>query len=156
MPEVLSQSQIDALLNSMNSGGDKPPAEEEKPEKKYRKYDFTNPKKFTKDRLKMLKSIFDNYSRVLTTRINGLVHATCEIEVESVEETTYFEFSNALSDSAVLTTTHLMLKENREETPVLCLSPHYGEHDGPHDRRRWRCGESARRLHLYGAGPEAV
>ena len=48
MPEVLSQSQIDALLNSMNSGGDKPPAEEEKPEKKYRKYDFTNPKKFTK------------------------------------------------------------------------------------------------------------
>ncbi len=119
MPEVLSQSQIDALLNSMNSGGDKPPAEEEKPEKKYRKYDFTNPKKFTKDRLKMLKSIFDNYSRVLTTRINGLVHATCEIGVESVEETTYFEFSNALSDSAVLTTTHLMLKENREETPVL-------------------------------------
>ena len=119
MPEVLSQSQIDALLNSMNSGGDKPPAEEEKPEKKYRKYDFTNPKKFTKDRLKMLKSIFDNYSRVLTTRINGLVHATCEIGVESVEETTYFEFSNALSDSAVLTTTHLMRKENREETPVL-------------------------------------
>lgn len=122
MPEVLSQSQIDALLNSMNnssSSGPEKPAEEEKPEKKYRKYDFTNPKKFTKDRLKMLRSIFDNYSRVLTTRINGLVHATCEIEVESVEETTYFEFSNALSDSAVLTTAHLELKEEREETPVL-------------------------------------
>ncbi len=119
MPEVLSQSQIDALLNSMNSGGEKAAQEEEQPEKKYRKYDFSNPKKFTKDRLKMLKSIFDNYSRVLTTRINGLVHATCEIGVESVEETTYFEFSNALSDSAVLTTAHLRLKEEREETPVL-------------------------------------
>ncbi|WP_322172813.1 flagellar motor switch protein FliM [Acutalibacter caecimuris] len=120
MPEVLSQSQIDALLNSMNSSGnDKPPAEEEQPEKKYRKYDFTNPKKFTKDRLKMLNSIFENYSRVLTTRINGLVHATCEIGVESVEEVTYFEFSNALSDSAVLTTAHLVLKEEREEDPVL-------------------------------------
>ena len=124
----------------MNSGGDKPPAEEEKPEKKYRKYDFTNPKKFTKDRLKMLKSIFDNYSRVLTTRINGLVHATCEIGVESVEETTYFEFSNALSDSAVLTTTHHSMSDAEGEPggdagAVLCLSPHYGEHDGPHDRR---------------------
>ena len=120
MPEVLSQSQIDALLNSMNSGGaGQAPAEEEPQEKKYRKYDFSSPRKFTKDRLKMLNSIFDNYSRVLTTRINGLVHATCEISVESVEEQRYFEFSNALSDSAVLTTAHLILKEEMEDTPVL-------------------------------------
>lgn len=120
MPEVLSQSQIDALLNSMNSGGGgQTPAEEEPQEKKYRKYDFSSPRKFTKDRLKMLNSIFDNYSRVLTTRINGLVHATCEISVESVEEQRYFEFSNALSDSAVLTTAHLILKEEMEDTPVL-------------------------------------
>lgn len=120
MPEVLSQSQIDALLNSMNSGGaGQAPAEEEPQEKKYRKYDFSSPRKFTKDRLKMLNSIFDNYSRMLTTRINGLVHATCEISVESVEEQRYFEFSNALSDSAVLTTAHLILKEEMEDTPVL-------------------------------------
>ncbi len=120
MPEVLSQSQIDALLNSMNSGGaGQAPAEEEPQEKKYRKYDFSSPRKFTKDRLKMLNSIFDNYSRVLTPRINGLVHATCEISVESVEEQRYFEFSNALSDSAVLTTAHLILKEEMEDTPVL-------------------------------------
>ena len=104
----------------MNSGGaGQAPAEEEPQEKKYRKYDFSSPRKFTKDRLKMLNSIFDNYSRVLTTRINGLVHATCEISVESVEEQRYFEFSNALSDSAVLTTAHLILKEEMEDTPVL-------------------------------------
>ena len=55
MAEVLSQSQIDALLNSMRSGGDSAETSEEKqPEKKYRKYDFTAPRKFTKDRLKML------------------------------------------------------------------------------------------------------
>lgn len=119
MPEVLSQSQIDALLNSMSGGGSQPAAEEEPQEKRYRKYDFSSPRKFTKDRLKMLNSIFDNYSRMLTTRINGLVHATCEISVESVEEQRYFEFSNALSDSAVLTTAHLELKGEQEETPVL-------------------------------------
>ena len=33
MPEVLSQSQIDALLNSMRSGGDAEKAEEKQPEK---------------------------------------------------------------------------------------------------------------------------
>ena len=120
MAEVLSQSQIDALLNAARSGEldvDKPAEKSE--EKKYRKYDFYSPRKFTKDRLKMLNSIFDNYSRVLTTRINGLVHATCDISVESVEEQRYFEFSNALSDSAVLTTAHLVLKEEMEDTPVL-------------------------------------
>ena len=103
MPEVLSQSQIDALLNSMNNGGGaKEEKKEEQPEKKYRKYDFSTPRKFTRERLKMLNSIFDNYSRVLTTRINGLVHATCEIQVESVEEQRYYEFSNALTESDMM------------------------------------------------------
>lgn len=124
MPEVLSQSQIDALLNSMNnSGGDQSKKEEAPPEKKYRKYDFTSPRKFTKDRLKMLNSIFDNYSRVLTTRINGLVHTTCDIAVESVEEQRYFEFSNALTENAVLTTAHLVMKDKKEEEDPLLLYP---------------------------------
>ena len=84
MAEVLSQSQIDALLNSMQGGG--APPVEEKPEKKYPKYDFTSPRKFTKDRLKMLSGIFDNYSRIINTRINGLLRATCEVDLASVEE----------------------------------------------------------------------
>ena len=91
MAEVLSQSQIDALLNSMQGGNSAPP-KEDAPEKKYRKYDFKSPRKFTKDRLKMLGGIFDNYSRIINTRINGLLHANCEVEVESVEEQRYYEF----------------------------------------------------------------
>ena len=66
MAEILSQSQIDALLNSLQ-GNSEPIEEIEKKESetKYRKYDFYSPKKFTKDKLKILKSIFDNYSRRL-------------------------------------------------------------------------------------------
>ena len=48
MAEVLSQSQIDALLNAARSGEmnlDAPA--QEQPEKKYRKYDFYSPRKFT-------------------------------------------------------------------------------------------------------------
>lgn len=120
MPEVLSQAQIDALLNSMNGGGgDSAKKNEEAQEKKYRKYDFSSPRKFTKDRLKMLNGIFDNYSRVLNTRINGLARSTCEVEVDSVEEQRYFEFANALTDSMVLTSAHLKMKDEVEETPVL-------------------------------------
>lgn len=101
MAEVLSQSQIDALLNSMLSGGaDKP--EEKQPEKKYRKYDFTTPRKFTKDRIKMLNGIFENYTRVISSRLNAQLRTNCEITVESIEEQKFYEFNNALTEGDVL------------------------------------------------------
>ena len=92
MSEVLSQSQIDALLNSMRTGGNPDQAEEKKPEKKYRKYDFTTPRKFTKDRIKMLHGIFENYTRVISSRLNAQLRTNCEITVESIEEQKFYEF----------------------------------------------------------------
>ena len=118
MAEVLSQSQIDALLSSLQGGGGAPNAED-KPEKKYPKYDFTSPRKFTKDRLKMLGGIFENYSRIINTRINGLLHTTCEVELASVEEQRYYEFSNALTDGTVLAVAHLSMQGVQDEAPVL-------------------------------------
>ena len=102
MAEVLSQSQIDALLNSMLSGGDEAKAEEKQPEKKYRKYDFTTPRKFTKDRIKMLNGIFENYTRVVSSRLNAQLRTNCEITVESIEEQKFYEFNNALTEGDVL------------------------------------------------------
>lgn len=102
MAEVLSQSQIDALLNSMRSGGDEGKAEEKQPEKKYRKYDFTTPRKFTKDRIKMLNGIFENYTRVISSRLNAQLRTNCEITVESIEEQKFYEFNNALMEGDVL------------------------------------------------------
>ncbi len=119
MAEVLSQSQIDALLNAARSGEMDLAAPEEKQEPKYRKYDFYSPRKFTKDRLKMLNGIFENYTRIINSRINGLLHTNCEVEVDSVEEQRYYEFSNALTEGDVLTLAHLRLKDKEEETPVL-------------------------------------
>lgn len=114
MAEVLSQSQIDALLNAARSGEMELTTNEQSSEKKYRKYDFYSPRKFTKDRLKMISGVFENYTRIINSRINGLLHTTCEIAVESVEEQRYYEFSNALSDGDVLT---LMGVEIEGETP---------------------------------------
>jgi len=119
MAEVLSQSQIDALLAAARSGGEVAKPAEEAPEKKYRKYDFYSPRKFTKDRLKMLSGVFENYSRALNTRINGLLHTNCEVEVESVEEQRYYEFSNALTDGAVVTLAYLNMGGKREDVPVI-------------------------------------
>lgn len=121
MAEVLSQSQIDALLNSMQMGEAESPAEEiqEPKEQQYRKYDFYSPKKYTKDKLKMLRSIYDNYARIATSQINGLFRVAGEVEVMGVEEQRYYEFGNALHESDVITLTKLELPDHSKNPPVI-------------------------------------
>ena len=120
MAEKLSQSQIDALLNAVRSGEKDLSAEADaSPETKYRKYDFSSPRKFTKDRIKMLNSIYENYSRVINTRLNARLRTSCEISVESVEEQHYFEFANALTEGDVLAHAQLTIKDKTLEIPVL-------------------------------------
>ena len=110
MADVLSQAQIDALLNAVRSGEKDSEPSAEKQEKKYQKYDFSSPRKFTKDRIKMLNGIFDNYSRL---------RSTCEVTVESIEEQRYFEFSNALTEGDVLGMIDVELKGQIQETPAM-------------------------------------
>ena len=120
MSEVLSQSQIDALLNAVRAGDrDVNEKKDDQGEKQYRKYDFHSPKKFTKDRIKMLNSVFDTYTRIINTRLNTTLHTACEVEVESIEEQRYYEFSNALTDTDVLAVANAVVEGNRDESPAL-------------------------------------
>jgi flagellar motor switch protein FliM len=120
MSEVLSQSQIDALLNAVRSGEkDLDQVDDGPAEKKYRKYDFKSPRKFTKDRLKMLNGIFENYARVINSRLNAILHTNCEISVESIEEQRYYEFSNALTDGDVLALAELKMRNVDGEAPLM-------------------------------------
>lgn len=120
MAEVLSQSQIDALLNAALSGELNLEGEGGADQgKKYRKYDFYSPRKFTKDRIKMLHGIFENYTRLINSRLNTMLHTSCEITVDSVEEQRFYEFSNALTEGDVLTISHMVHKGKTEEMPIL-------------------------------------
>ena len=119
MADVLSQAQIDALLNAVRSGEKDSEPSGDKQEKKYQKYDFSSPRKFTKDRIKMLNGIFDNYSRVISSRLNARLRSTCEITVENIEEQRYFEFSNALTEGDVLGMIDVELKGQVQETPAM-------------------------------------
>lgn len=120
MAEKLSQSQIDALLNAVRSGEkDLSEPTEQSAETKYRKYDFSSPRKFTKDRIKMLSSIYENYARLINTRLNARLRTNCEITVGSVEEQHYYEFSNALTEGDVLALADVSIKDMVHEAPVM-------------------------------------
>lgn len=119
MAEVLSQSQIDALLSAAFQGGlPGDDATEEDPKKKYRKYDFYSPKKFTKDKLKLLSTIYESYARLISSRLNGLLRINSEVNVVTVEEQRYYEFSNALNDNDVITAVDAHIAESDEVSPI--------------------------------------
>ncbi len=121
MAEILSQSQIDALLSSMQNRGSSEleTAADNKQELKYKKYDFYSPKKYTKDKLKMLHNIYDNYARIASSQINGLFKVASEVEVVDVEEQRYYEFGNTLSDTDVITIVRVHLQDELQKAPIL-------------------------------------
>ena len=48
-----------------------------------------------------------------------MLHSTCEIEVDSVEEQRYYEFSNALTESDVVALAKIDLEKLQGEDPIL-------------------------------------
>lgn len=113
MAEVLTQKQIDELLGNLKSGEmDMGKAEEEKTAKAYKEYDFSTPKRITRERTKLLDSIFENFARLFALQISSMVRTACEAEVVALEEQQYFEFSNALNDSVLIGTFDLRRDES--------------------------------------------
>jgi len=103
----------------MREGGSGAEKEEKKEEKQYKSYDFYSPKKFTKDKLKILKGIYDNYCRIIVSQLNGILRMNCDIEVISVEEQRYHEFGSALSENDVMELMFFKLPDESKNLPVL-------------------------------------
>ncbi len=103
MPEILSQSQIDELLSEMSSGEiDNDKMVVAGNSKKVKEYDFRSPKKLTKEQIKTLFGVYENFARHLASYFSGILRTYCEISVASVEEQPYFEYNNALPDSILI------------------------------------------------------
>ena len=121
MAEVLSQQQIDALLGNLQSGSvDFQEIEERSTGQKIKDYDFLSPKKFTREQMRLLQNIFESFSRLFGLHMSGLLRMTCQAEVIQVEEEEFREFSNALSDSVLISVMGLHNAEhNIEDKQVL-------------------------------------
>ncbi|HCC08304.1 MAG TPA: flagellar motor switch protein FliM [Clostridiales bacterium] len=103
MSDVLSQNEIDDLLNALNSGDfDINQASAAKGEKKIKKYDFARPSKFSKEHLKTLEIIHENYARSVSSYFSSYLRTPTHVEVINSEALTYREFTNSLSNPIIL------------------------------------------------------
>lgn len=123
MAETLTQEQIDAMLSAALSGGVIETSADSN-EQEVKEYDFRAPKKFTKERIKQLESIYENYARLLSSYLTGLLRLYCKVTLASIEEQRYFEYNNALPDYVMMGLIDLGIQDDDLEdfTTILQLS----------------------------------
>ncbi|AEF94617.1 flagellar motor switch protein FliM [Desulfotomaculum nigrificans CO-1-SRB] len=101
--EVLSQGEIDSLLEALMSGTVSDEPVEIKDQKKLKVYDFRRPNKFTKEQLRTLQVLHEGYARLLSNFLSGYLRTTITIEVASIGQFTYEEFINSVPTPTVMT-----------------------------------------------------
>ena len=124
MSEILSQREIDELFKALNTGEiDVNEMQEANVQKGIKVYDFARPSKFSKEQLRTLEIIFENYSRLLSTYLSGHLRTMVSAEVMNAEAITYSEFSNALINPVILAVTDFRPLKG---SILLELSPNMG------------------------------
>lgn len=65
-------------------------------------YDFYSPKKFTKEELHILVDLHEFFARTLSTYFTSILRTFCAIEIIDIEEQRFYDFTNALPESALI------------------------------------------------------
>ena len=102
MADVLSQSEIDALLNALSSGDVAPATAAEDAALKVKEYDFRTANRFSKEQIRTFHIIYDTFARLFSTYLSGTLRVICSADVIAVEEVKYQEFVNAMPSPVVL------------------------------------------------------
>ncbi len=102
MADVLSQNEIDALLKQLSSGELDVDEINDEPAVKIKDYDFTRPAKFSKEHLRTLEIIFENFGRLVSSNLPAYLRKNVQVDVMNSEAVTYSEFANALSNPVLL------------------------------------------------------
>ena len=102
MGEVLSQNEIDSLLQALSSGELDMDEVKDSPDKQVKNYDFNRPAKFSKEHLRTLEIIFEHYGRLLSTNLPVYLRKNIQVTVASSETVTFSEFSNSLANPVIL------------------------------------------------------
>lgn len=103
MVDVLSQNEIDALLAALSSGEmDAEELKKEETQKKIRAYDFKRAVRFSKDHIRSLTRIHENFARYLTTYFSAQLRTFVQISVVQVEQLPYDEFIRSIPKMTIL------------------------------------------------------
>lgn len=101
--DVLSQSEIDALLSALSTGEmNADELKKEDSEKRVKVYDFKRALRFSKDQIRSLTRIHENFARLLTTYFSAQLRTYVQISVASADQIPYEEFIRSIPKMTIL------------------------------------------------------
>ncbi|MCD6161904.1 MAG: flagellar motor switch protein FliM [candidate division Zixibacteria bacterium] len=100
MAKILSQNEIDALLNQVSASDEKTSAadslELSEMSRKAIAYDFKHPNRVSKDQMRTLESLHSNFAGHFGSALSGITRSVIDIDLLSVDQITYSEFIMSL------------------------------------------------------------
>lgn len=129
MPDVLDQSDIDALLSAVSDGEIEEETGDRQIFSRHRRdldhveikdYDFKRPERISKDQMRALKTLHDTFARNFGASLSGFLRTIVEVRVAHAEQMTYSEFIAGLPNP---TSFNLIHADELEGQLCLELSP---------------------------------
>jgi flagellar motor switch protein FliM len=99
MADILSQEEIDALLDVVDEEGEVSLDGEEEnlfANRQITLYDFKRPNRVSKEQLRAFRGIHDKMARSISSQISSIMRSIVEIQLHSVDQMTYGEFLMSL------------------------------------------------------------
>ncbi|MBZ0264410.1 flagellar motor switch protein FliM, partial [bacterium] len=121
MNRILSQDEIDALLSSVSKGKTYDDAEPED-SRAVAVYDFKHPDRISKEQIRTLRTIHENFARLFATYLSTSLRALVDVNVVSIDQVTYSEYTMSLSMPSSL---YLLKNPELEGKSVLEISPQF-------------------------------
>lgn len=130
--DVLSQSEVENLLNAMDGGAKagaaKRPAAAAAPaqgtaaksREKVTPYDFKRPERVGKEQMRALQTLHEGFGRNFGAALSGLLRAIVEMKLTSVDQLTYSEFVFSLENPTCF---NLLRADPLEGNLILDINP---------------------------------
>ncbi len=98
MPDILEQSEVDALLEAVQKGkvatGEQ--GEDAPPAGAIQQYDFKRPERVSKEQLRALHNVNEIFARNLGAALSAMIRSIVEVNLLAVEQLNYGEFISSL------------------------------------------------------------
>src|SRR5579871_4685771 len=112
---VLSQDEIDDVFRNLRET-----LEDDDPAKRALPYDFRRPDRIAKDQLRAIHLLHENFSRSLASSLSAYLRAYVAVNLVSVEQLSFIEFSQCLPSPTCLVSLGM---QPYEGNAVLELNP---------------------------------
>jgi flagellar motor switch protein FliM len=125
--DVLSQTEVESLLNAMTSGGESPAAvgppagaAAQRIREKVTPYDFKRPERVGKEQMRALQTLHEGFGRNFGAALSALLRSIVEVKLTSVDQLTYSEFVFSLENPTCF---NLLKAEPLEGNLILDINP---------------------------------